>query len=77
MSRSLWPHQRLLLFCFFFVYPPADGEKKTAGKNSPHFHVFSYTSSVNFTQLRSQSSWFSVVSFGSRGSNSAGFVVVR
>ena len=42
---------------FFFFYPPADGEKYSF--SSPHFHVFSYASCVDFTQLLSQpnASW--------------------
>ena len=42
---------------FFFFYPPADGEKYSF--SSPHFHVFSYASCVDLTQLLSQpnASW--------------------
>ena len=54
---------------FFFVYPPADGEKKSS--SSPHFHVFSYTLCVDLTQLHSQSSWFAGVSYGSRDGDGA------
>ena len=32
---------------FFFFYPPADAKKKSF--SSPHFHVFSYASSVDLT----------------------------
>ena len=43
-------------FIFFFC-PPADGEKQSL--SSPHFHVFSYASCVDLTQLLSQpnASW--------------------
>ena len=36
---------------FFFFNPPADGEKKSF--SSPHFHVFSYASCVDLTQISS------------------------
>ena len=55
---------------FFFFYPPADGEKYSF--SSPHFHVFSYASCVDLTQLLSQpnSSWrtrtFSVIPWKSK-----------
>ena len=39
-------------FFFFFFNPPADGEKKSF--SSPQFHVFSYASCVDLTQLISQ-----------------------
>ena len=54
---------------FFFFAPSADGEKYSV--SSPYLDVFSYTSCVDLTQVRSQSSCFSGVSFGSRDSDSA------
>ena len=45
------------MYLFFFFHPPADGEKLSF--SSPHFHVFSYASCVDLTQLLSQpnASW--------------------
>ena len=54
---------------FFFFNPPADGANQSL--SSPRFHVFSYTSCVDLTQLHSQSRCFSGVSFGPRDSESA------
>ena len=47
----------VIVFCFFFSHPPADGGKKSF--SSPHFNVFSYASCVDLTQLLSQpiASW--------------------
>ena len=44
-------------FLFFFFHSPADGEKYSF--SSPYFHVFSYASCVDLTQLLSQpnASW--------------------
>ena len=58
-------HVFLLFFLIHFLRRM--GEKKIS--SSPHFYVFSHTSCVNLIQLRSQSSWFSGVSFSSRDSD--------
>ena len=53
----------------FFLFSSSGGWEKIS--SLPHFHVFSYTSCVDLTQFHSQSSWFSVVSFASRDSDSS------
>ena len=63
-----WHVKRKATTFFFFFNPPAG--KEIYSLSSPHFHVFTYTSCVDSTQLPSQSSWFSGVSFGSHHSDS-------
>ena len=55
--RRCYPQRYLFFFFLFFFYPPVDGEKSSF--SSPHFHVFSYASCVDLTQLLSQpnASW--------------------
>ena len=58
-----------IMIFYFYHYPPADGENHSL--SSPHFHVFSYTSCVDLTQLHFRNPALAGVPFGSRNSDSA------
>ena len=64
-------HEAFLSFTVFFSHFLSSGGWRKISLSSLHFHVFSYMSCVNLTQLDSQSSWLAGVSFSSRGSDSA------
>ena len=76
MSSTLFPrvHHRPMLNViqqFFIIIFISSGGWRKITFSSPHFHVFSYTSCVNLTQLHVRNPALAGVSFSSGGSDSA------
>ena len=78
LSSGRWERTKLYPFTTgnpflgtkLLAYSIGRGSGALKGLSSPHFHVFSYTSCVDLSQLHSQSSWFFDVSFSFRDSDS-------